>query len=433
MCTTAASNGGMRTRLFRWLELLRASFWFVPSVMLFASTGLALLLLRIDARIDPGTEAAMQWAYSGGPEGARSLLSTVAGSMITAASVTFSLASVALSLSSQQFGSRVLRNFMRDRVTQVMLGAFVATFLYSVLVVRAIRGSDYGGGFVPAISITFGIFLTLVSLLCLVYFIHHVSTSIQASHIIKVIAGNLDEEIDRLYPTTAGKPDVSADTVEIKSASDDECLPVQLNADGYLDTVDLERLLELASRHDCLVELLVKPGDFVLGDDAVARIQANGPLDDETNNDFCGAFALSSERTPTQDIRYGYQQLTDVIVRALSPGINDPFTAVNGIDELTGKLLRMVKRPKPAVGRKDADGHLRLVTPPPGNGELLDQTVGHIGVYAASDRFVMARLRLLLDKLEPHLVTHDEMVAVARLRTELRKREAAEAPDASLS
>src|SRR5665213_1455850 len=162
----------MRARLTRWMDSLRDGFWFVPSAMLFLAAGLALILLDVDGRFDPGLKASIGWAYSGGPEGARSLLSTIAGSMITAASVTFSLASVALSIASQQYGSRVLRNFMRDRITQVLLGIFVSTFIYSVLVVRAIRGSDYSG-FVPAISITVAIVLSLISLFMLIYFVHH--------------------------------------------------------------------------------------------------------------------------------------------------------------------------------------------------------------------------------------------------------------------
>jgi uncharacterized membrane protein len=177
----------MHARLNRWLDALRTGFWFVPSLMLFLAAGLAVLLLYVDSHVDPGVKSSIPWAYSGGPEGARSLLSTIAGSMITAASVTFSLASVALSIASQQYGSRVLRNFMRDRITQVLLGTFVSTFIYSVLVVRSIRGSEYSG-FVPAISITVAIVLALISLVMLIYFVHHVSTSIQASHIVSVIA-----------------------------------------------------------------------------------------------------------------------------------------------------------------------------------------------------------------------------------------------------
>ena len=138
------------------------------------SVGLALLLLYADELVDPGIKSSLPWAYSGGPEGARSLLSTIAGSMITAASITFSLAVVVFSIASQQYGSRVLRNFMRDRITHIFLGTFVATFIYCVLVVRTIRGSDFSGGFVPAISVTVAIVLSVASLVLLIFFIHHV-------------------------------------------------------------------------------------------------------------------------------------------------------------------------------------------------------------------------------------------------------------------
>ena len=146
----------MRARIYLFVDELRAGFWFVPSVMLVLASALALILLYVDERFDPGMKSSIAWAYSGGPDGARSLLTTIAGSMITAATVTFSLASVALSIASQQYGSRVLRNFMRDRITQILLGTFTSTFIYSVFVVRDIRGSDSAGGFVPAISITVG-------------------------------------------------------------------------------------------------------------------------------------------------------------------------------------------------------------------------------------------------------------------------------------
>ncbi len=195
----------MHARLERWVDLLRTGFWFVPSAMLFAAAALAMAVLQLDAHVDPGIKSSISWAYSGGPQGARTLLSTIAGSMITAASVTFSLASVALSIASQQYGSRVLRNFMRDRITQILLGTFVSTFIYSVLIVRAIRGTEHSG-FVPAISVTGAIALSLISLVMLIYFVHHVSTSIQASHIVKVIAEDLQTAIPKLYPSSAGLP-----------------------------------------------------------------------------------------------------------------------------------------------------------------------------------------------------------------------------------
>ena len=224
----------MRARMERLIDLLRTGFWFVPLLMLLLACGLALGMLYLDERLDPGIKSSLAWAYSGGPEGARSLLSTIAGSMITAASVTFSLASVALSIASQQYGSRVLRNFMRDRITQVLLGTFVSTFVYSVLVVRAIRGSDQAGGFVPAVSVTTAILLAVFSLMLLIYFIHHVSASIQASHIVTTIAEDMSEAIPKLYPSETGEGLAMGTAEEFRSGGAMELTSVdeRISADG---------------------------------------------------------------------------------------------------------------------------------------------------------------------------------------------------------
>lgn len=248
----------MKTQISRWLELIRTGFWFVPTAMLVMSAGLAILLLHVDERIDPGLTEALSWAYSGGAEGARSLLSTVAGSMITAASVTFSLASVALSIASQQYGSRVLRNFMRDRITQVLLGTFVATFVYCVLVVRTIRGSNYGGGFVPSVSVTVAIGLSLVSLVMLIYFIHHVSSSIQASHIIRVIAEEIESAIPKLYPSEAGDP--LSNSEQLSEMRGKGTTAVAVEKSGYLQSIDLGALMKIAVEHDFIANVLVKSG-----------------------------------------------------------------------------------------------------------------------------------------------------------------------------
>ncbi len=260
----------MLTKWNRLLDLLRTGFWFVPTVMLALSCGLALALLYLDERVDPGLKTSLPWAYSGGPEGARSLLSTIAGSMITAASVTFSLTSVSLSIASQQYGSRVLRNFMRDRITQVMLGTFVSTFIYSVLVVRAIRGSDVSGGFVPAISVTVAIALSLASLVLLIYFIHHVSASIQASHIVKVIAEDTEGAIPKLYPSNAGHPTDSSGRVDVLKTR--RQVAIAIPRSGYLQNVGLDELLAIATEQDLMITLTVKPGDHLIKGYKVAEV-----------------------------------------------------------------------------------------------------------------------------------------------------------------
>lgn len=413
----------MRARLHRLVELARTGFWFMPMLMLGAACGLALLLLYLDERVDPGIKANLPWAYSGGPEGARSLLSTIAGSMITAASVTFSLASVALSIASQQYGSRVLRNFMRDRITQVLLGTFVATFIYCVLVVRAIRGSDFSGGFVPAISVTVAIGLAVVSLVLLIFFIHHVSASIQASHIIRVIAEDMAEAIPSLYPSETGAaPNDAKDSQEIRSATK---MPVKVTASGYLQMVDLGALLELASQQNIVIELLIKPGDHVVAGREVARAFGVKELPEEACKRLVEAFVIDRERTPEQDIRFQFQQLAEVVIRALSPGINDPFTAINGIDELETALALLALRGRINEKRYGKEGVLRLIVPTANVSEVLEETVGHIAIYGAGDPFVTAGLRRILDRMELMLREESERATVLRLREQLDRRQLA--------
>ena len=353
----------MRARIDQWIDRLRTGFWFLPCLMIFLAAALALILLWLDEKVDPGINASLAWAYSGGPNGARPLLSTIAGSMITAASVTFSLASVALSIASQQYGSRVLRNFMRDRITQVLLGTFVSTFVYSVLVVRSIRGSDESGGFVSAISVTGAIALSVLSLILLVYFVHHVSTSIQASHIVLVIVDDLGEAIPHLYPLATGQK------VGIEPQLDDlRRFPkhaITKKVSGYLQSVDLDKLLALATRIQAVIEVVLKPGDHFISGSEVAVVWGGNPISEADQRRIASAFIIGGQRTPLQDIRFQFQQLTDVIVRALSPAINDPFTAINGIDALASAASQLARRPRVPEVRRDSSETPRLIVSTP--------------------------------------------------------------------
>ncbi len=412
----------MRTRIANWRDALRTGFWFLPSLMLGLAAVLALTLLYVDERVDPGIKGSIAWAYSGGPEGARSLLSTIAGSMITAASVTFSLASVALSIASQQYGSRVLRNFMRDRITQVLLGAFVSTFLYSVLVVRAIRGSNSSGGFVPAIAITVAIVLSLISLVMLVYFVHHVSESIQASHIVSTIWEGMAEAIPQLYPSGPGKP-LSAQASSQKVVAI-ESRTINAPKDGYLQTIDLDILLEIAAKSDLFIKVLPKPGDHLVRHMPIADALSASPIGDETAKRILGAFTVGTARTPAQDVRYHFQQLTDVVVRALSPGINDPFTAINGIDVLASALALLARSPRLEEQRRDDQDTPRLFVPVPKLQSILKSSIGHIAIYAKDDPFVMAKLWAVLDIVDSDLTEPDERKELGSLRRDLKIKDA---------
>ena len=196
----------VRSMLFNLWERLRSSYWFVPSVMAIGAIVLAMATLALDGQLTRSSLRKMQWVYAGGAEGARTVLSAVAGSVITVAGVVFSITVAALTLASSQFGPRLLRNFMRDLGNQVVLGTFIATHLYCLLVLRTVRGSDGGGGeFVPHVSITTGLLLALTSLAVLIYFIHHVARSMQAPDVIAGVARELHSSIDHLFPQSLGE------------------------------------------------------------------------------------------------------------------------------------------------------------------------------------------------------------------------------------
>ncbi len=276
---------------------------------------------------------------------------------------------------------------------------------------------------------TGAIALSLISLVLLIYFIHHVSASIQAAHIVRVIAEDLEGAIPRLYPSQTGnaRPQQSAPDAWRGGPS----VELRLKHSGYLESVSLDNLLKIATEQDVVIELLVKPGDHVVAGSAVAHLwgkELGGgeELPRKRMEKLRDSFLLARERTPAQDVRYQFQQLTDVVIRALSPGINDPFTAINGIDELVIATALLARRERVAKERTDDSGALRLIVPATGVGEVLEATVGHIAIYAANDPFVMAALRRVLDTVQPE-VHGQEMATLMKLRWVLDRSERSQA------
>jgi uncharacterized membrane protein len=191
---------------------------------------------------------------------------------------------------------------------------------------------------------------------------------------------------------------------------------------GYLQNIDLDSLLQIACEKDLVLRVLVKPGDHLLVGTPVVEVLRAGVLQQQDRGTLLGAFYVGRERTPAQDIRYHFQQLADVVVRALSPAINDPFTAINGIDELVAAMLLFARRTRAREGRQDKDGRIRLVVPSADTHDILRNTVGHIAIYAAQDDYVLASLRRVLDVVFPLLKTPADYAVVTELREVLKPR-----------
>ena len=363
----------MSARLRHLWNLVLSSYWFVPGLMTLGSIALAIFVLGVDSGLDPewfrNLGRLSQLFYTGGVDGGRELLSTIAGSMITVAGVVFSITIVALTLASSQFGPRVLANFMRDRANQIVLGTFLSTFLFCLLVLRTIRSeADEVSAVVPHLSITVAIGMSMASIGVLIFFIHHVATAIQAPNIVARIAGELGESIDNFFPEDTGReapePPESLLTYA-PEAFERESAPVHATRDGYVDVIDMDDLLESASRRKLLYRVEFRPGHFVVRGSVLVRVWPGDQATPEVRHTILDAIAIGPRRTSVQDVEFSINQLVEIAVRALSPSTNDPFTAINCIDRLGAALCHLMRRRLPSPYRADAGGETRLVVSRP--------------------------------------------------------------------
>lgn len=344
------------TRVLYMWERVRASLWFVPAWMSLAAAALALVSGRLDETLASQGES-LRFVYPGDRDGARALLSTVAGSMITVAGVTFSVTIVALSLASSQFGPRLLLNFMRDRGNQLVLGTFIATFVFCLLALGQ-GGRDPEA--VPAISATVGLALAIASLAVLIYFIHHVSSSIRAEQVIDVVARDLAHAVDRLFPR-ADAGDRGTDAATLPEPEFRDAPAVSAPWDGYVQTVDEGCLVSIAAEEDLVLKTLRRPGHFVVEGEPLVLAAGRQEIPQPVTERIQGCFILGRQRTHDQDPEYRIHQLVEVAVRALSPGVNDPYTALSCVDWLGAVLSKVGDRRFRGPQRLDSGGSLRLI------------------------------------------------------------------------
>lgn len=384
----------MKIQLIKLWELLRSSYWFVPSQMAIIASGLAFIMLWLDKAGKIGLIEKLGWIYTGGPDGARTLLSTVAGSMITVAATAFSITIVSLTLASSQFGPRLLRNFMQDRGNQIVLGTFIATFIYCLLILRTIRGADYNA-FVPQISVTFGVLLAIASIGVLIYFIHHAAASIQADNVIAEVSEALEDAMNRLFPEQIGQANSTQPqgwVAEISGNFDAEASPVKVAGSGYIQAIDDDKLMEIAKSNDLILRLQYRPGNFVVQGNDLVMVYPGKLVNEKLTEKINETFILGSQPTDQQDIEFAINQLVEIAVRALSPGINDPFTAIRCIDQLSVALSHLAQRQLPSPYRYDHDNNLRVIANQVTFAGLTDAAFNQIRQYGCSDVAVTIRL-----------------------------------------
>jgi len=388
-------------RLGKLWDSLNSSYWFVPTVMAIMSTVLAFGLLRLDRFRYYGPLAKWGWIYTGSADGARGVLSTVAGSTIGITATAFSITIVALQLASSNFGPRILRNFMQDVGNKVVLGTFISTFVYSLLVLRAIYGSaEDRNQFVPHLSVTVGIVLAIICTGVLIYFIHHASTIIQVSYVISQISQELDDAIERLFPQKIGysEPDYKHSERLIPEDFDKEAFPIRSSSKGYVQAIDTNKLMDIACKYNLIVKILTRPGKFVLKGSPTVKILAMESDKSKTlhfndiQKQIHRTFILGRERNEQQDIEFPINQLVEIALRALSPSLNDPFTAIRCIDHLSAGLSHLAQTNFPSSYRYDGFDNLRVIAHPVTFSGLTDAAFNQIRQNCCSDAAVTVRL-----------------------------------------
>jgi uncharacterized membrane protein len=407
----------LKAQLLKYWDRLRSSFWFVPAAMACLAVALAFSAIALD---EAGTSDWLQrlgWSYTGGAEGASLLLGTVAGSMIAIAGTVFSMTLLALSFASSQLGPRLLRNFMRDTANQVVLGTFIATFLYCLLVLRTIRRIDEAA-FVPHLSVSIGVLLAMVSIGVLIYFIDHVSVSIQADEVVAKVGRELEGGIERLFPGHLGKPGSEASQAscvdDLPSTFALEARPVAAVDDGYLQLIDADALMALASQEDLLLRLTCRPGQYLVKGRAMVMVWPGDRVTEALVDRMNAAFVLGNQRTAAQDVEFSLLQLVEIAVRALSPGINDPFTAIACVDRLGSALCRLARRDMPSPTRFDHQGRLRLIAPGATFAGLVDTAFNQIRQNARSNPAVAIRMLDAIAEIAGHLQRAQDAVCLHR-------------------
>ncbi len=423
----------MRARLDNLWDSFRTSFWFVPTIMSLMAILLAYGTNQLDGILIT-SDRSLSWFTTTAPA-ARSTLSSVAGATIALAGVVFSITILSLSIASSQYGSRLVRNVMGASIADLVIGQYVGTSLYCLLVLQNVREAHGDSpAFTPQVGTAVGLILGLISMGMLIWFIHHVATAIQAPTIITEVSRDLEEAVNRLFPERMSEEtqheadeeqseDLKQKTFkEILTAVGKNNVTVPSEQDGYIEGIDGESLISLAVELNGVVELMCKPGDYITKEQLLARVWFQNSTDTKEDqeeqaetviNSIQRVIIIGPRRTPRQDVGYAALELVEIAVRALSPGINDPFTAMNCVDRLRGAMGRFVERSRPVQIRRDNESVPRvLVTSSDDFADVLTCSFGMIREYGSSSIAVSLKILEALSGIASHASRPEDLKVI---------------------
>lgn len=421
-----SSNGTLR----RLIDATRSRLWPLPVLAIVLAVAAGILIPHLDRSVDEHLPGWLDtFVFSGDAGAARSVLSTIANSLITVTSLTFSLTVVTLQLASSQFSPRLLRTFTRDVFVQATLGIFLATFTFSLTVLRSVRStpdSGNGAAHVPDLAVTIAFLLALASVVSLILFLAHLTTQIRVETMLRTVHHDARDTLkDTLSPRSSSSSDATP-------APSTVIATIWAQDSGFIVNLDRAALVEIAREADVTIVTSRQIGDFVVAATPVGFIAVGEDSDvDRAESKEVAERAASKihvgvERTASQDIAYGLRQLTDVAVKALSPGINDPTTAIHALGHSSALLTELMTRELGSEALCDDDGVTRLIVDTPSFSELLDLAVAQPRKYGQADSRVMLRLSQLLCDIAWHAeIDHRPAILsqLGRLRTTISRQD----------
>ncbi len=371
-------------RVFRLLDHVRTSLWFVPVMCVLVGVGLSFGTIAVDRAFD---FELIPPSFTGGPDAALAILSTVAASMVSLTALVLTVTMVVVQLAMGQFSPRIVQRILQDKPSQMAIGIFVATFAHAMLAMREVRFEK--GGSVPGVAIVVAFVLVVVSIMVLVLYVHHIGRSLRVSALIELVGTDTRELLEDLYPDHGVEPEPGAGSGRVVVAP----------RSGVINHVGHESLVEIALDADCTLELVAALGEFVPA--GAPLFIVHGEPSDLDDDDVTGAVVLGLERTLDQDVAYGLRLLVDIAERSLadSPFL-DPTTAVQAIDRLHDCLRQLARRPFPDGTHRDDDGDVRLVVPSMDWEAYVRLAFEEIRLAGAGSPQVSRRLRAALEDLK---------------------------------
>lgn len=396
-------------QLRRAWDYLHTSFWFAPALMMLFGVALAAAAAELDRSLI-GVNEAPPLIYVSEQATAREILSTILSSLITMASLVFSITMVVLTLAASQFGPRLIRSFMASPQTQIVLGAFVMTIVYSLLTLASV-GSRQTDGLSAYGTVSIAILLALVSVALLVLFLHVLARSILSETVISRVGAELDRMIGSLDRMRAdadgGAPE------EVPPFFDQEATFMGTRRAGYIQAIEYDELADVATDAGVLIVLRVRPGDFVAKDGRWIGVHPASKLTEQLAGRIEKLVLVGRHRTPLQDLEFGIRHLVEIAVRALSPSMNDPYTAISAVNQISSSLAGLMDRALPRAVYKDAQGTMRLNCPQPSYRTLISSGFDQIRQNGDDKPVVMLHLIEAIQRIAEHVQLPEQRNALS--------------------